>query len=74
VAVKFTEWIYCNHTCILKVYWEGSPLKCSTWPAVHLVQQCCHSWKHLGLLLWSSFQCHCHTFWDVFSILRSLPL
>jgi hypothetical protein len=20
VAVKFTEWIYCNHTCILKVY------------------------------------------------------
>jgi hypothetical protein len=52
VAVKFPEWFYCKHTCILTVYWEGSSLKYSPWAARHWALWCCHCWKHF----WNS--CH----------------
>jgi hypothetical protein len=46
VTVKFSEWFYYKHTCILRAYWEVSPSKYWPWAAMHLVQRCCLCWKH----------------------------
>jgi hypothetical protein len=40
-------WSFWNfYTCMLTACWEGSPSKYSPWATVHLVEQCCHCWKH----------------------------
>jgi hypothetical protein len=46
VVVNLPEWFYCKRTCVLKVYWEGSPSKYSPWAVIHLVWKSCHCGKH----------------------------
>jgi hypothetical protein len=46
VSLKFPEWCYCKHICVLTPYREGSPLKYSPWATTQLTQRYFHCWKH----------------------------
>jgi len=75
VAMKLLGWFYHKHTCTLITYWKGSPSKFCPSAAMHLVQQCCHCWKHL----WNShygitFSAIITFFLDVYIVLKSLSL
>jgi hypothetical protein len=74
VTMKFPEWFYFKHTCVLTAYWEGSPSKYSPSVAMHSAQRCCHCWKHF----WNS-SCGMTfsavlTFLYIFNILKSSSL
>jgi hypothetical protein len=75
VAMKFSEWFYCKHSCILTINWGGSSQKCSLWAAVHFAQWCCHCWKHIwNTCCGIAFSAIVTLFFNVFIALKSLSL